>query len=305
MATNQNSLMDDLRGTGTETRDTCLLGCKSKVSRDRIWEGWLSLPPQYGILRCHDCGVRWLSPRPDGDGLTVIYSSRHYFHSGGTTDFGQYAIQREEHFRARISQLKERGVRSVLDYGAATGGFVAAATEAGLDAIGVEFSEAAREEARGVHGITLLPPDEAARREWSFDAVHMNHVLEHMPDPVNHLQWCSRQLRRGGILVAEVPNQFRNDADRLRRLFGKGGRQESFDAFSLHHTCFFSPSNLVRACVLAGFDVTGVRTLITRNPNMESRARLVLERVLAWSARIRDGGDAIEVFAVKRGSTTP
>lgn len=303
MAINQQPLYDDLLQTGTEIRDDCILGCRSEVRRDPKWERWLLLPPRYGVLRCLGCGVRWLSPRPDGSGLAVIYSSRHYFHSGGTTDFAQYARQREEHFRTRISQLKERGVRSVLDYGAATGGFVAAAIESGLDATGVEFSEAAREEAMKLHGITLLSPDEAARNDWSFDAVHMNHVLEHMPDPVTHLQWCARQLRSGGTLIIEVPNQFRNDADRLRRLVGKGGRQQSFDAFSLHHTCFFDPHNLRRACALAGFDVTEVRTLITRNPNIDSRARRFLERLLAWSARTRHGGDSIELLAVKPGNS--
>jgi hypothetical protein len=132
----------------------------------------------------------------------------------------------------------------------------------------------------------------------------MNHVLEHMPDPVNHLKWCLDKLQPGGALVVEVPRQFDNDADRLRRLAGRGGKQQTFDAFSLHHTYFFAPRTLRKACEFAGFEITSIRTLITPNPNIGSKKRRLLEQLLAWSARKRLGGDAIEVYAIKPASSS-
>lgn len=299
MQTSHHSLIEDLQGTSTETVPSCILGCNGEVRRDMQWEEWLGLCPPYEVKRCMVCGIRWLSPRPDNPALQIIYSSRHYFHSGGVTDYLQYAEQRSGHFRKRIARLQSLGIRSVLDYGAATGDFVAAASDAGLDATGIELSRAAREEALAKHGIALLSPEEGAALDRQFDAIHMNHVLEHMPDPIKHLQWCLQRLRPGGMLVAEVPRQFDNDADRLRRLVGRGGKQQTLDAFSLHHTYFFTPGTLRRCCELAGFEVDSLETLITPNPAIRSATRRAVEKILAWSAKTRLGGDVIVIHAIK------
>lgn len=305
MPNHDRALIDELRCTGTEVISACVLHCNSKARRDTRWEKWLSLRPPYEVKRCENCGIRWLSPRPDAEGLKVIYSSRNYFHSGGVTDYLQYADQRTEHFKQRIARLRQMGVRSILDYGAATGDFVAFASEAGLDALGVEFSEEARDEARTRHGIALLSPEEGIAPGRRFDAIHMNHVLEHLADPVKHLQWCFEQLQPGGLLVIEVPRQFENDADRLRRFAGRGGMQQTFDAFSLHHTYFFTPDTLRKACELAGFEVTEICTFVTPNPSIRSRTRRLLERLLSWSARKRHGGDAIQAYAIRPVSPWP
>ena len=145
----------------------------------------------------------------------------------------------------------------------------------------------------------LLPPEEGATLDRQFDAIHMNHVLEHMPDPLEHLQWCLQRLRPGGMLVAEVPRQFENDADRLRRLVGSGGKQHALDAFSLHHTYFFTPGTLRKCSELAGFEVDSLETLITPNPAIRSATRRTVEKILAWSAKRRLGGDVIVIHAIK------
>ena len=289
------SLESDLSHTGVQSVRECVVCGQSRTVRDDRWAELLALPSRYGVQRCAQCGLRWLSPRPDEPGLEIIYSGEHYFHSGGVTDYGQYADQRRARFAERAALLGEMGARTVLDYGAATGEFVAAARQAGLDSTGVEFSAAAREDAAR-KGIDLLPPDAPL---GTFDAIHMNHVLEHMPDPVAHLRWCHDHLNAGGVLAIEVPQQFDNAADQLRRLTGKGGRQAEFDAFSVHHTYFFTPATLREACTLAGFHVETLRTAITPNPNIGSAKRRLLESLLAWSAAHRMTGDVIELYARK------
>lgn len=293
------SLAGDLDGTPVETVDDCLLCGDSAVAWDPRWDGLLALVPPYRTRRCRRCGLRWLSPRPGPEACQIIYGDDHYFHSGVVAAYSQYAEERASHFRRRAEGLARDGIRTLLDYGAATGEFVAAARKAGIDAAGVEFSADARRDAIARHGVHLLSPEAMEQVDCRFDAIHMNHVLEHMPDPLSHLRWCHGRLREGGLLVSEVPHQFDNLTDRLRRLRGIGGRQQGFDAFSVHHMYFFTPSTYRKIVEAAGFRVESLFTLLSDNPYIRSRARRLLERGLrVVAARFRTG-DAIEVRARK------
>ena len=49
---------------------------------------------------------------------------------------------------------------------------------------------------------------ETAPTLGSFDAVHLNNVLEHIPDPIELLILARECLEPGGILCVNVPNDF-------------------------------------------------------------------------------------------------
>src|ERR1019366_8424047 len=40
----------------------------------------------------------------------------------------------------------------------------------------------------------------------TFDAITLNHVIEHVPDPISTIKECSRLLKPGGKLVMFTPN---------------------------------------------------------------------------------------------------
>ena len=103
--------------------------------------------------------------------------------------------------------------RALLDIGSGTGEFLQFMKGKGWKAAGLELSVDARALAqrRGleVHGLTAerllaLQPE----RRGSFQAVSLFHVLEHLPDPVRLLKTARALLSPGGILVAQVPNDF-------------------------------------------------------------------------------------------------
>jgi 2-polyprenyl-3-methyl-5-hydroxy-6-metoxy-1,4-benzoquinol methylase len=284
------NLAADLLSTGTEQVPSCIL-CGAGTAQDDVeWARLLALVKPYGVKQCAACNLRWLSPRPDANGLKVIYSDAHYFASGGSTDYSAMIGHRLAHFQDRIARHVTRGMR-VLDYGAATGEFVKLARDAGAYADGVEYSADARAKA-AANGIDLYAPGD--RLPAPYDLIHMNHVFEHMPDPRSHLAYCRTLLRPGGLVIIEVPNQFLNLTDRLRRLSGKGGRQAGLDAFSLHHTYFFSPRNLQQICEAERFVTESCRTIVSPQEHRMSMLRKAIEAVSTVSSRLFKTGDAIE-----------
>jgi SAM-dependent methyltransferase len=229
-----------------------------------------------------------------------------YFGGDGASpaDYESSAKARVDYMRARIARLErmanKEGPLSILDYGAATGDFVRAALDAGHDCIGIELSADARAVAGQKNWVHLLSIDAVEEMDGArFDAIHMNHVLEHMPDPLAHARWCARILKPGGLFVLEVPQQFDNDLDRLRRGLRAGGKRVRFDAYSLHHTYFFTPPTMKALLAKAGFGVLGLSTFnIDKAPLWPfSLKNYVLRSLLGVADRLHAGGNIIEVFA--------
>jgi len=229
-----------------------------------------------------------------------------YFGGAGASpaDYESSTKARIGYMRARVARLENMANKqaplSILDYGAATGDFVRAALDAGHDCIGIELSADARSVAKQKNDVALLPVEAAeAMVDARFDAIHMNHVFEHMPDPLGHARWCARVLKPGGLFVLEVPQQFDNDLDRLRRWLRVGGRQARFDAYSLHHTYFFTPSTMTALLAKAGFSVLRLSTFNSDKTPLWplSLKNYVLRPLLGMADRLHAGGNIIEVFA--------
>lgn len=80
-----------------------------------------------------------------------------------------------------------------------------------------------------------------------FDAITLNHVVEHLPDPVGTLSVCRRILKPGGLIWVSTPNL----GSRGHALFGEDWRGLE----PPRHLVLFTRAALVRALSDAGFDV--------------------------------------------------
>lgn len=296
-----------LKQLDKELVPVCILCGAQAKGHDARWQAFLALPAPYGIAYCDNCDLRWLDPRPSAAGYRLLYSDENYFGGAGASpaDYQQVMVSRRDYFERRlrgIERVRGTGVGlSMLDYGAAAGDFVALARARGHHCDGIELSADARGQAMSRHGVRLMSADEGdALPDAAYDVLHMNHVLEHMADPLAHLRWCSRVLKPGGLLVVEVPQQFENDLDRLRRLFRMGGKQRHFDAYSLHHTYFFTPTSLAALGARAGFTVLRLRTF---NPDKAplwppSLRNWILHVGLTLADRLHAGGNILELHAL-------
>ena len=136
----------------------------------------------------------------------------------------------------------------VLDVGAGSGEFVFLMRALGKEAVGVEpnrgYSAWCREElGLDVRTAHLEPGLFGA---GSFDLIRLNHVLEHLNDPVKYLAIVRTWLAPGGVIQVEVPN-IEEDC----RVKSRG------NIFHYGHIWNFNPWTLRAVAGLAGLEELG------------------------------------------------
>ena len=209
------------------------------------------LPGEFRLVKCRECGLVYLNPRPTASALGAYYPP----------DYAPY-VQRglfgklTRVLRKREASGLKRALRpgaEVLEVGCAAGDLLVPLREAGFRVTGVELSEHAASAARTRHGLEVYTGTiaSAALAERSFDAVIMRSVIEHVPDPKGDLEKAAELLRPGGLLVLRTDNVASSDARLFRALW------YGFD-FPRHLT-LFSPQTLTAFVQSAGLEVTRVR----------------------------------------------
>jgi len=137
-------------------------------------------------------------------------------------------------FEALHPEMAARGFSTVAEVGCAAGWNLVHFIERGYRAVGYDYSSTlvALGQSRGIDVKTGSVDDVIG----SFDAIILNHVLEHLPRPIDSLRLLSQHLNPGGIMYIAVPN-----IDN----FGVGQLQNA-------HIYYFSPRTFVRYLAVAG-----------------------------------------------------
>jgi SAM-dependent methyltransferase len=228
----------------------------------------------YRVVKCLDCGLRYINPQPTDRELWDFYS-----------DFDSHSTWRgngEERFdravRKIISRYQPNG--SVLDIGSSRGNFLLAMRRAGYTVYGVEPSQRNSEFARSVNHIETCTSSVeafvAATTCSGFDVITMLNVLEHIKDPQAVLIRLRRLLTADGILVLIVPDAHLHAfVGRARKLLGFSDpflmRPQSrplvgFDPPA--HVCSIEPRTITELIQKCGFKKVLLRNapiIITRD----------------------------------------
>lgn len=104
-------------------------------------------------------------------------------------------------------KLPGPGVRT-LELGCAHGGFVALMSWAGYRASGLEMSPWVVDFARQTFGVDVHVGPLEKNCPWgpgSLDAIVMNDVIEHLPNPVGTLATAARLLKPDGLFLVQTP----------------------------------------------------------------------------------------------------
>jgi SAM-dependent methyltransferase len=169
----------------------------------------------YDVIACAVCGFRHVLPLPTPAELERTYRDAYY--SEEKPNFLAHAGEDQEWAalagRDRLEsceKLLPDNRRRLIDIGCGPGFFLKIAKERGWNATGLEPSRQAALHARGL-GVTVLEgffSPETARNLGRFDVVHLNNVLEHVPNPLEVVRLARDLLTPEGLICLNVPNDF-------------------------------------------------------------------------------------------------
>lgn len=234
------------------------------MSDIKIWHGHqgplLVSRNGFDVIDCEACRFRHIIPIPSVAELTDVYSHDYYsvekplYIERVTEDLDWWKQVYDDRLGTLESALADEVTTPrILDVGCGPGFFLERARERGWTCTGVEPSKQAAQHASSL-GLTVFNTfltEDLIEDLGKYDAVHLNLVLEHIPDPAAMLQWISRLLNPGGLVAVIVPNDFNPVQETLQTVC-------DFPPWWVappHHVNYFDRRSLSGLLESAGFSI--------------------------------------------------
>ncbi|MDD0852523.1 class I SAM-dependent methyltransferase [Halobacteriovorax sp. GB3] len=200
----------------------------------------------YNFLRCNECNVSSLSPMPSMDVLIKHYKERE--------DNGNYDVKnssaRLDVYHQLLTYIKNKlnipEKPSLLDIGCFDGLFLDLVAKEDWETYGVELQKNASDIANKKHcGRIFNGAIEEFDSSKKFDYITAFGLIEHMLDPVQIFKFAKKNLKEGGALVIQTPNE----GSFLRYLLGS----KWFPYAAPEHTFYFSRKSLKKLALKYNF----------------------------------------------------
>ena len=212
----------------------------------------------YEVIECNTCGFKHIVPIPSVEELEIIYREEYYskdkplYIERSIEDQEWWDLVFSERFDTFEEVLKE-DCRRILDIGSGPGIFLQFGKNRGWDVLGIEPSAQAAEHSRslGIEIVEGFLTPEIAEEIGKYDVVHLNEVLEHVPDPKAILQIVGDLLSPSGIICIMVPNDYNPFQDALRSVCG----YNPWWVVPPHHINYFNFDSLSALLTNNGFSI--------------------------------------------------
>jgi len=211
---------DENQEIGTRPCPDCsLCGAPGHPLYEGLEDRLFGSPGRWNLKKCSNsgCGLVWMDPMPIEEDIGRAYRT-YYTHERETflrrVSRGLYRIFRvlfgvERRWRrVYLMYLDRVPPGRLLEIGCGDGRRLALFQSRGWVVEGQEVDRRAAAQVYERYGIKVHQGgiEHLGLKEASYDAIIMNHVIEHVHDPVGLLAECMRLLKPGGLLVARTPN---------------------------------------------------------------------------------------------------
>lgn len=268
-----------------EARECLLCGSPGTVLYEDLQDRLFQMPRTWSFLHCQNCCLSWLNPLPLHSELGKLYAD-YFTHSlpqkkevlkrHNLLDKMRRAIL-ADHFGYTHLRLNPEAPKwdrlmgilpfwkdfagrfilwleytpggKLLEIGCGNGEYLKRMESLGWDVQGIEPDAEAARIAREQHRVpvTVARLEEADLPDNSLNAIIIQHVLEHVPNPIKLLRRCLCLLKPGGQLIILTPN-----LESLgHRLFNKSWVHLD----PPRHFFLFSSSSLEASIKQAGFNI--------------------------------------------------
>lgn len=231
----------------------------------------------YVGFKCGDCGLIYISPRPDSASIVNLYD-----HDNAQVSAAQLIASSSTYGRALKARHTLRLIRrfvasgDLLEIGAGGGAFARQARKC-FNAHAAEFNSVQVAHMRQMGIDCRRGAFSEQFRSEKFDVIYHCDVLSHLSNPVAEFRAMREMLKPGGVLVFETGNS--------------GDVREEFyplveSWMYPDHLYFFSRRSLANLAVASGFEPLAAHEY---SRELEMRALKPLRRM---KSRQKAGGDA-------------
>ena len=277
----KNTIKNEAGAIRTRPHPNCYIcGTKGNVLYKGLKDRLFGSKGEWNLKVCPDtdCGFVWLDPMPFEEDLSKIYIN-YYTHQQSISDrkknkllvemlrwnvklvvsfLKRITLIHRERKRIDIMYLHNTRPGRLLEVGCGAGHLLAKLRSLGWKTEGQEVDSRAAENARNFYDfpVHLGALEDLSLPENSFDAIIMNHVVEHVHDPTALLTECYRILRPNGRLTVTTPNNNSYGHRYFKSCWC------SLDA--PRHLYLFSSNSLRQTAIISGFKKLRIWTTSAR-----------------------------------------
>lgn len=227
----------------------------SKIKYGGLIDGWMErLDPE--IVFCRDCGHHWYLRQPSDNELSLMYASGRRLLSD-TIKLEPTTEMLSE--MQRLKKLTGKEKPRLLDFGSGFGRWARAAVRAGFCVYAYEPCEI-RGTKKSFDKFTLVNNLSKITGMY-FDAINLEQVLEHVPDPSKTLQILNSFSMEDTVLRVRVPNVLRPpEGSNIWTDWPYDGRRVHTMA-PFEHLHGFTPSSLVNLIERSEFELLPLKKI--------------------------------------------
>jgi len=219
------------------------------------------------VINCKSCKFIHVHPIPSNEELYALYNNDYYQKTKpdyiqGNEKYIQYLNYTFDEKLDILEKHVSSKSRKILDIGSGPGFFLRRARQRKWQVLGIEPSPIAYNHSKK-HNIPTIQKffhQVNIKQIGKFDVIHIFDVLEHVNDPISMLKKSYSLLKRGGMIVVEVPNDFNPLQKVVQKVLGKKEywitlSSDSKNSGNLDHINYFDFSTISDVLTRTGFKI--------------------------------------------------